>query len=125
MNDISNKIDLEKLVKAFYERATKDNLIGHYFTSVVPIDWDRHIPVIVSFWSNILFSSGEYKGGMMYKHMNLNYLSAFEEEHFDRWLALWSEMVDRFFVGPQAEEVKFRAKSIAVIMQAKLGVFKD
>ncbi|QNL51204.1 group III truncated hemoglobin [Olivibacter sp. SDN3] len=124
MRDIRNKIDLEKLVKTFYDRATKDDLIGHYFTSVIPIDWDRHIPIIISFWSNILFNSGEYKGGMMYKHMNLNYLSAFEEKHFDRWLALWNDTVDQLFVGPQANEVKYRAKTIAVIMQTKLGVFR-
>lgn len=125
MLDISSREDIERLVRLFYERATKDALIGHYFTRVIPINWDEHIPTIVSFWENILFKTGGYNGGMMYKHMNLNYLSVFKTIHFDRWLEIWKGTVDELFVGANAEEVKFRASSIAVIMQTKIGVYKE
>ncbi|MFC6103709.1 group III truncated hemoglobin [Olivibacter domesticus] len=125
MLDISSREDIERLVGSFYERATKDVLIGHYFTSVIPINWDEHIPTIVSFWENILFKTGGYSGGMMYKHMNLNYLSAFKTIHFDRWLEIWELTVDELFAGVNAEEVKFRARTIAVIMQTKIGVYKE
>lgn len=125
MLDIQSREDIERLVRSFYERATKDALIGHYFTSVIPINWDEHIPTIVSFWENILFKTGGYSGGMMFKHMNLNYLSAFKTIHFDRWLEIWKGTVDELFVGVNAEEVKFRASSIAVIMQTKIGVYKE
>ncbi|GAA4782485.1 hypothetical protein GCM10023231_07690 [Olivibacter ginsenosidimutans] len=124
MSDINNRKDIEQVVRLFYERATIDELIGHYFTSVIPIDWDHHIPTIVSFWENILFSTGAYKGGMLFKHMNLDYLSAFKSVHFDRWLQLWGQTVDQLFRGERAEELKFRANSIAVIMQTKLGVYE-
>ncbi|MEH6304810.1 group III truncated hemoglobin [Olivibacter sp. CPCC 100613] len=122
MNDIQNRADIERLVRLFYERATTDELIGHYFTSVVPINWDEHIPTIVSFWENILFQTGAYKGGMLFKHMNLNYLAAFKPAHFTRWLDLWEDTVNQLFEGVNAEEVKFRAKNIAVIMQRKLDI---
>lgn len=125
MVDIRNREDIEKLVKSFYERATVDPLIGHYFKDVVTIDWNTHIPVIVSFWENILFKTGGYNGGMMFKHMNLNYLSAFRTSHFDRWLEIWKGTVDELFEGANAEELKFRASSIAVIMQTKIGVYKE
>jgi len=124
MQDIENRPDIERLVRSFYEKATVDELIGHYFTTVIPIDWNHHIPTLVSFWENILFSTGGYKGGMLFKHMNLNYLSAFRTSHFDQWLKLWQETVDEMFMGARAEEVKFRARSIAVIMQTKLGVYQ-
>lgn len=62
---------------------------------------------------------------MMYKHMNLNYLSAFKTIHFDRWLEIWKATVDEHFEGPRAEEVKFRANSIAIIMQTKMGVYQE
>ncbi len=123
MEDIHSREDIEQLVRSFYDKATKDSIIGHYFTQVIPIDWSHHIPTIVSFWENMLFKTGAYKGGMLFKHMNLNYLSAFRTEHFDRWLMLWVEAVNELFSGPRAEEVKFRASSIAVIMQTKLGVY--
>src|SRR5690606_26594967 len=123
MNYIQDRRDIEHLVRLFYERATKDTLIGHYFTSVVPINWDEHIPTIVSFWENILFQTGAYKGGMLFKHMNLNYLSAFKPAHFDRWLDIWENTVNELFSGERAEEAKFRANSIAIIMQTKLGVY--
>jgi len=123
MGDIGNREDIDKLVRLFYEQATKDELIGHYFTTVIPIDWNHHIPTIVSFWENILFSTGAYKGGMLFKHMNLDYLSAFKTVHFDRWLDIWKETVDKLFEGERATEVKFRATNIAMIMQTKLGVY--
>jgi len=124
MHDINNRVDIDQLVRLFYERATVDEVIGHYFTSVVPIDWNHHIPTIVSFWENILFSTGGYKGGMLFKHMHLDQLSAFDTKHFNRWLEIWQQTVDELFEGPHAEEVKFRAASIAMIMQTKLGIYE-
>lgn len=122
MNDIKDRGDIERLVRLFYERATKDQVIGHYFTAVVSIKWDEHIPTIVSFWGNILFQTGEYKGGMLFKHMNLHFLAQFKPVHFERWLSIWEDTVDELFSGEKAEEAKFRANSIAVIMQHKLRV---
>ena len=124
MNDINNREDIDKLVRRFYEQATGDEVIGHYFTSVIPIDWSHHIPTIVSFWENVLFSTGAYKGGMLLKHMNLDQLSAFQTAHFDRWLMIWNETVDTLFLGERANEAKFRAASIAMIMQTKLGIYE-
>lgn len=123
MNDIATRNDIDKLVRLFYEQATRDELIGDYFTSVIPIDWNHHIFTIVSFWENILFSTGAYKGGMLFKHMNLDHLSRFRTDHFDRWLQLWKQTVDQLFEGERAEELKLRASSIAIIMQTKLGVY--
>lgn len=123
MKDLNSRKDIEQLVRLFYEQATTDELIGHYFTSLVPINWDEHIPTLVSFWENLLFQTGGYKGGMLFKHLHLNHLSRFRTDHFDRWLQLWKQTIDQLFEGERAEELKFRASSIAMIMQTKLGVY--
>jgi len=120
MTDIKNRQDIKQLVEAFYEKATKDPLIGHYFTNALVSNWAGHIETIVSFWDNILFQTGTYKGGMLFKHLNVQQETAFRREHFAQWLSLWEETVHQLFEGPFADEAIFRAKSIAGIMEVKL-----
>jgi hemoglobin len=43
-----------------------------------------------------------------------------ERAHFDRWLELFRNTVDRLFAGPNAEEAKLRALSIATVMLVKV-----
>ena len=40
--------------------------------------------------------------------------------HFDRWLALFFENIDELFEGEKAEDVKYRAYSIATIMNNRV-----
>lgn len=121
MKDISTREDLGLLVSEFYRKATIDPVIGHFFTTVVKLDFSQHIPLITSFWENILLDGTSYKGGTMFKHIMLNQLSPMQPGHFQRWLALWEETVNAHFQGPKASEAVTRAHSIAGIMQFKVG----
>jgi len=73
----------------------------------------NHLPVIHDFWENILFRTGAYKGGMMYKHLMLNARKPLRLEHFQRWLELFTQTIDEHYAGPNAQTMKQFAYSVA------------
>jgi hemoglobin len=119
--DIENRADVEFLVSTFYHQATQDDLIGFFFTDVAAIDLDEHLPIMYNFWENILFQTGNYPGGMMYKHIQLNQKEKMQKKHFERWFALFEQTVDTNFAGPNAEEAKSRARMVVQTMPLKLN----
>ncbi len=121
MRDIENPDDIQLLVDLFYKKVVGDVVIGHFFTSVVALSWQHHIPVINSFWCSILLGAGTYSGNPLAKHIEMNRLQRIEQHHFERWLFLWEATIRENFVGHKAEEAISRAKSIAQIMQARIG----
>ena len=72
MQDISNREDCERLVRAFYERALVDPIIGWIFTDVAHLDVEAHVPQIASFWETILLGAQSYSGGAFRPHAELN-----------------------------------------------------
>ena len=120
MRDIETRDDLTSLLESFYDKAKRDEVIGHFFTKVIPLDFSKHIPVIVDFWETILFTTHSYKKNAIAPHLHINELSRMEEKHFTRWLKLFSETLDELFSGPNAETAKQRAVSIATIMRIKI-----
>src|SRR5687767_7282597 len=102
--DIESKEDVLRLVTLFYEKAIPDEIIGHFFTKVVQLDFEKHIPKIAEFWSGILLGNSEYQGNPMEAHVKLNQRSPVEQKHFDRWLTLWKQTLAENFSGPKADE---------------------
>lgn len=121
MSDIESKEDVLKLVTLFYEKAIPDETIGHFFTKVMQLDFEKHIPKIAEFWSGILLGNSEYRGNPMEAHVKLNQLSPMEQQHFDRWLLLWKETISENFSGPKADEASSRAETIAQLMFYKVN----
>lgn len=117
--DIESRDDIERLMRAFYAKAIPDTLIGHYFSSVIQMDLEQHLPVIVDFWETVLFGVAKYKSNAIAVHQHLHQLSAFEEKHFERWVQLFQSTVDELFTGDKAELAKQRALSIATVMKLK------
>lgn len=122
MKDLNNSEDLHALLSAFYSKAIPDPVIGHFFTTVVQLDLDTHLPKLVGFWEQILFGKGDYQGNPMVIHLHLNSLSKMEPAHFERWLLLFRSTVDELFTGPMAANAKVRASGIASIMQARVAM---
>lgn len=118
--DLESESDIQELVDAFYQRATIDDEIGYFFTKVVKLDWEKHMPVMYEFWASIIFQTGVYRGNPMTKHIELNQKSKMEKEHFDRWLALWCKTVDKMYIGPNANTAKDKAKMIMELMRYKV-----
>lgn len=119
--DIETRADLEGMLRAFYEKAFADELIGHFFTKVVPLNLDTHIPVITDFWEAIIFNKHSYKKNVMVVHQHIHHLSNIKKEHLDRWVEIFTTTVDEMFDGDKSTLIKQRATSIATIMDIKLN----
>lgn len=119
-NDISHRGDIELLINSFYDKVKRDDVIGFIFNDVAKVNWEKHLPVMYDFWENIIFLAGNYTGNPMTVHIYVNQLTPFKDEHFERWLKLFTSTVDELFIGKKAALAKERAQSIATIMQAKI-----
>ena len=118
--ELNSRNDIETLINSFYEKVKKDEVIGYFFTDVVAVDWEKHLPVMYDFWESNVFGSGNYHGNPMAQHIRLSRKSPMEKKHFDRWLELFTSTVDELFTGLNAELIKQRALSIATVMQIKI-----
>lgn len=119
--DIQSADDIKILVNAFYDKVKQDETIRHFFTEVVKVDWEKHLPVMYRFWENIVFHTGSYTGNPMEVHQHLHSKCPMNKLHFNRWIDLFNETVDELFEGEKAFQIKQRALSIATVMQIKIA----
>lgn len=115
--EIQSKDEIKELVDSFYDKVNRDPLLSPVFNDFAGVNWEKHLPVMYSFWGSILLGDFTYKGNPFLKHIPL----PIDKTHFDRWLSLFMETIDERFTGEKAEEAKQRAQSIAGIFQYKLA----
>jgi hemoglobin len=111
--DIETRADCERLVRAFYEQALEDPLIGFIFTDVAKLDLEAHVPRITSFWETILLGNRTYSGGAFAPHAALHAQVELRPGHFERWLQLWFGTVDAMYAGERADYAKVHALRVA------------
>lgn len=116
MRDIETRIDIEKLMTAFYDKAFADDVIGFYFTEVTHLNLEKHLPVIVDFWETVLLKSNNYHNNAMEAHRHIHALSPFKAEYFQRWVKIFTETIDELFRGDVAENAKLKATSVGSAM---------
>lgn len=121
MPDLTDRDDVQALVEDFYRNAFRDPLIGPVFTEVAHMDLERHLPIMCDFWETVLWNAGLYRRNALHVHFALHARHPLNAAHFDRWLDLWVEAVDRRFSGPHAERAKLQASRIAGSMQRRLA----
>jgi hemoglobin len=121
--DIETRADCERLVRAFYERALTDPVIGWLFTDVARLDVEAHVPQIASFWETILLGTRTYSGSPFPPHLEIHQQVGLRAGHFGRWLALWGETVDELFAGERAELAKSHALRVAQAFHGRLQSF--
>lgn len=122
--DISNREDIDLLMREFYSTAMVDDTIGYIFTDVAKLDLDHHLPIIGDFWETMLFQSGRYSQhgrNPLIVHGDLNRKTPLNRDHFARWLEIFSEKIDALFEGERAEFLKFRARMMADRMLNFIG----
>jgi hemoglobin len=103
-----NEASIERLVRAFYNRAREDELIGPIFNGAVA-NWEHHITNIADFWSSIVLRTGRYGGRPMRPHLML----PLRGEHFDRWLLLFEKTAKEQYSADVANVFIDRARRIA------------
>ena len=127
MQDITAPEDIRQLIDAFYGEVRADVLLGPIFNDVAQVDWPKHLPVMYAFWEFLLLGTPDaYRGNPIEKHNALHLKYPLKNEHFDQWVLLFKKAVDAHFVGPKAEDAKFRAFAIAETWKPKFdGPFKN
>ena len=68
--DIETKTDIELLINTFYDKVLKDELIGPFFKH---IDFNKHLPKMIHFWSFVLLDEAGYTTDVtkVHQHMKL------------------------------------------------------
>jgi hemoglobin len=84
---------------------------------------EEHIETITDFWQDILFHTSIYSKNVLQKHLDFNKKTVFKKEHFTTWLSYLTTTIDVFFEGQNAQNMKDRATSIAMVMQVKMALY--
>lgn len=106
---------IERLVRAFYDRARRDPLIGPVFETMVH-DWEAHIGQMCAFWSSVALMSGRYHGQPMVIHQPL----PIDTPYFDRWLEIFAATARE--VCPPAAAAHFLERAYRIADSLELGI---
>lgn len=117
MKEITSRADISYLVKVFYAKIRKHDLLGPIFNShIAEEEWPAHLEKLTDFWETILFGVQKFKGSPSLKHIqvdkNLNY--GITQEHFNEWVALWHKTIEELFEGEVAQRAKESANQMAI-----------
>jgi hemoglobin len=120
-HDLTDRDDIELLVRSFYRYAAMDELLGPIFARA-GVDWPSHIATLTDFWSWQLLGERGYDANPLRAHEPVHRLTPFRQEHYDRWLELFHATIDEHFVGATADVAKTRgAKMIAALQRVLSG----
>lgn len=123
--DISNREDIHFVIKEFYNKLTSDNEMIPFFDEIVKSNHlEGHINIISDFWNDILFYTNTYTNNVLQKHLDFNKKVNFKKEHFVIWLDYLKTTIDDNFEGQNAQNMKDRASSIAMVMQVKFKLYQ-
>jgi len=113
---------VSRLVDSFYARIRADAMLGPIFETQVA-DWDEHLGRMKRFWRSILFSSGEYSGNPMRKHVVIPGLG---REHFVHWLEMfYATLRDESANAEAVALVGERARMIADSMLTGIAIHRE
>ncbi len=121
MDDIKSREDINLLVKTFYGRVRKDELLGPIFNTIIK-DWDHHLEHLTDFWESNLFFKKAYQGDPIGKHVGVDraFNEGINELHFGTWINLWYLTIDELFVGETAQIAKNRARNMGTFIHIKM-----
>ncbi|MBO9711615.1 group III truncated hemoglobin [Sphingomonas sp.] len=97
------------LVDRFYARIREDGLLGPIFAARIE-DWAPHLDQMKRFWRSVLFSSGEFLGNPMARHLAIPEL---DRALFERWLKLFDATLAELGGEAARAHVLERARLIA------------
>jgi hemoglobin len=122
--DISSRNDIHFIITEFYKKLIADeNMLPFFETIVKEKHLEAHIETITDFWQDLLFHTSAYGENVLQKHLDFNKKVAFKKEHFSTWLSYLTTTIEVSFEGQNAQNMKDRAASIAVVMQVKMRLY--
>jgi hemoglobin len=108
-SDIKNMDDVKLMVNEFYNKVKENNLLAPIFYEKIKDNWQPHLERMYLFWGAAILGEKGYIGNPFSKHSTL----PITFEHFQQWLLLFTETIDRLFEGALAEDAKWRAGIMA------------
>lgn len=119
--DIETIEDIKSLVNEFYAKIKKDDLLGPIFNNIIQNRWSEHLEKMYKFWQTILLGEHTYYGSPFPPHAKL----PIEKKHFDQWLNLFKETVDKYFIGEVANKAKWQGERMAEMFQFKISYYQN
>ena len=120
MTDIENQQDLYFMVAEFYKKLLADTKIAYIFTDLVKIKIEEHLPILVTFWSQMIFGTGGYTNNLTDIHLKVDQMEHLTPELFEIWISHFNETLDENFNGKNADEIKHQAQNLSIILQIKI-----
>lgn len=117
MKDIIDIKDIQLFVDQFYQKVREDQFIGPIFLAQIE-DWEPHLNKMYAFWNAALFGIPGFKGNPFAKHAPLG----LKPEHFERWITLFNQVINKNFEGVMATDVKSRAQLMANMFMKRLAL---
>ncbi len=112
---------IERMVHEFYGRVRTEPVLGPIFERRID-DWPHHLDRMVGFWRAVLRSEPTFamseRGSPPILHRQID---GIEVAHFERWLALFGEVVNGIFGAIDAADVKAAAQRIGGALSRHLG----
>lgn len=111
--DITSRKDVSKIVREFYLKVRKEELLGPIFNEIIS-DWEEHLERLTDFWEMNLFGGKMYSGNPIAVHQQVDKTvgNTIEAFHFGTWIALWFLTINENFEGENAEVMKRRARKM-------------
>lgn len=121
MIDILTQNDLYFLLDEFYKKLLEDHRINYIFTEIVKIKISAHLPILVTFWSQMILGTGGYTNNLTDIHLNIDKLEHLTPKLFDIWIYHFNNTINENFKGKNANEIILQAKNLSIILQIKIA----
>jgi hemoglobin len=60
LKEIQSEQEIKEMVDAFYDKVNKDQMLSPVFNDFAGVNWEKHLPVMYSFWSSVLLGDFSY-----------------------------------------------------------------
>lgn len=118
--NISDIDDIKLLVDSFYDKVREDDFLKDIFNNVIQDRWPQHLEKMYRFWQTVLLGDHTYFGSPFVPHAEL----PVEKKHFDRWMKLFVETIDTYFIGEKAERAKWQGDRMAEMFLYKIEYYR-
>lgn len=119
--------NVREMVLAFYARVLEDDILGPIFTRVLGPNinegkWHEHLYRLEEFWMLLMCGIPGYRGDPTPAHA---FIGGLTPESFERWLALFNEVVNELYAENVSEQFYKKALIVANQLRENLGVDDD
>lgn len=123
---LKSRTEISFLVRTFYSKVREDELIGPVFNDRIN-DWETHLERLTDFWETNLCFVRKYKGNPVEVHIQVDQANKgkISQMHFGRWLQLWFETIDEYFIGDNAAIAKNRARNMSSHLFLKMFTSRE